>query len=63
MVCWDEALGCYITACDDEQDDDVELYLPPFLAHKHANCIRPLQFDERLMLTINKERASDPPTG
>eukprot|EP00975_Prorocentrum_lima_P056161 11776988-Prorocentrum_lima.AAC.1 len=51
MHAWDYDHNCFITSHDPEAGDDIELYLPPSMAHWHNSCPHELQPDERLVLT------------
>eukprot|EP00975_Prorocentrum_lima_P004617 1006210-Prorocentrum_lima.AAC.1 len=44
MYVREEACGCYATSYDEEELDigEVELYLPPVMAHWHESCPKPL---------------------
>eukprot|EP00975_Prorocentrum_lima_P027841 5854194-Prorocentrum_lima.AAC.1 len=46
MHVWDTEHQCYITSHDEELNDEVELYLPPNMAHWFNKCHRELQADE-----------------
>eukprot|EP00975_Prorocentrum_lima_P032057 6732020-Prorocentrum_lima.AAC.1 len=60
MYVWEEAFECYVTSYDKQELDtgEVELYLPPVMARWHESCLKPLNEDERLVLIVNKQRAS-----
>eukprot|EP00975_Prorocentrum_lima_P042382 8905266-Prorocentrum_lima.AAC.1 len=58
MHVWDYDQNCFTTSHDQEAGDDVELYLPPSMVHWHNSCPHELQPDERLVLTVNKQKAS-----
>eukprot|EP00975_Prorocentrum_lima_P039132 8222471-Prorocentrum_lima.AAC.1 len=58
MHVWDDDESCFITSRDEEEHGEVELYLPPSMAHWHCACPQELQADEQLVLTVNKQRAA-----
>eukprot|EP00975_Prorocentrum_lima_P046012 9623786-Prorocentrum_lima.AAC.1 len=60
MYIWEEASSCYATSHEEEELDigEVELYLPPVMAHWHNSCPHALSEDEQLVLTVNKPRVS-----
>eukprot|EP00975_Prorocentrum_lima_P071014 12935298-Prorocentrum_lima.AAC.1 len=57
MHIWDGIQQCYVTS-HDETNDEVELYLPPQMAHWFDKCPQELQADEHLFLTVNKQKSS-----
>eukprot|EP00975_Prorocentrum_lima_P043349 9099537-Prorocentrum_lima.AAC.1 len=58
MHVWDYDQNCFITSHDQEAGDEVELYLPPSMAHWHNSSPHELQPDERLALAVSKQKAS-----
>eukprot|EP00975_Prorocentrum_lima_P013145 2791286-Prorocentrum_lima.AAC.1 len=58
MYVWDDDVSCFITSYDEEDNDEIELCLPPKMAHWHNNCPQELQADEQFVLTIGKQSAS-----
>eukprot|EP00975_Prorocentrum_lima_P030856 6475469-Prorocentrum_lima.AAC.1 len=58
MHVWDYDQSCFVTSHDQEADDEVELYLPPSMAHWHYSCPHELQAYEHLVLTVNQQKSS-----
>eukprot|EP00975_Prorocentrum_lima_P020948 4409009-Prorocentrum_lima.AAC.1 len=60
MYIWEEISSCYVPSQDEEELDtgEVELYLPPVMAHWHSSCPHALSEDEQFVLTVSKQRAS-----
>eukprot|EP00975_Prorocentrum_lima_P046528 9725061-Prorocentrum_lima.AAC.1 len=48
MHVWDDDKSCFITSHDEEEDDEMELYLPPRMARWHSECPHEYQADEQL---------------
>eukprot|EP00975_Prorocentrum_lima_P049541 10365372-Prorocentrum_lima.AAC.1 len=51
MHTWDNKHQCYIMSHDEEPSGEVELYLPPHMAHWFSKCPQELQADECLVFT------------
>eukprot|EP00975_Prorocentrum_lima_P047984 10033940-Prorocentrum_lima.AAC.1 len=58
MHIWDNKHQCYITPHNEESSGEVELYLPPCMAHWFDKCPRELQADECLIFTVSKQKSS-----